>query len=54
MSLSSSDMDEARACFQGEASQKEKNRYSILTPMYGIGNNGTDEPICREGMETQT
>ena len=53
MSLSSSDMDEARACFQGEASQKEKNRYSILTPMYGIGNNGTDEPICREGMETQ-
>ena len=38
---------------QSEASQKEKNKYSILTPMYGMGNNGTDEPICREGLETQ-
>ena len=38
---------------QSEASQKEKNKYSILTPMYGIGNNGTDEPICRGGLETQ-
>ena len=38
---------------QSEASQKEKSKYSILTPMYGIGNNGTDEPILQEGLETQ-
>ena len=38
---------------QSEASQKEKSKYSILTPMYGIGNNGTDEPIFQEGLETQ-
>ena len=34
---------------QSEASQKEKSKDSILTPMYGIGNNGTDEPIFQEG-----
>ena len=38
---------------QSEASQKEKSKDSILTPMYGIGNNGTDEPIFQEGLETQ-
>ena len=38
---------------QSEASQKEKNKYSILTHVYGIQKNGTDELICREGMETR-
>ena len=39
---------------QSEVSQKEKNKYHTLTHIYGIKRNGTDEPICREGMETQT
>ena len=38
---------------QNEVSQKEKNKYHTLTHIYGIKRNGTDEPICREGMETQ-
>ena len=38
---------------QSEVSQKEKNKYRILTHIYGIQENGIDEPICREGMETQ-
>ena len=36
---------------QSEISQKEKNKYSILTHIYGICCNAIDEPICREGME---
>ena len=39
---------------QSEVSQKEKNKYHILTHIYGIQKNGTDEPICRAGIETQT
>ena len=39
---------------QSEVSQKEKNKYLILTHMYGIEKNGTDEPICRVGKERQT
>ena len=39
---------------QGEVSQKEKNKSRMLTHIYGIQKNGTDEPICRAGMETQT
>ena len=39
---------------QSEVSQKDKNKYRILTHIYGIQENGIDEPICREGMETQT
>ena len=37
---------------QSEVSQKEKNKYCILTHIYGILKDGTDEPICREAMET--
>ena len=33
---------------QNEISQKEKSRYNILTHTYG-----TEEPICRAGMEKQ-
>ena len=38
---------------QSEVSQKEENKYSILTHIYRICKNDIDEPICREGMETQ-
>ena len=36
---------------QSQVSQKEKNKYCILTHIYGIQKNGTDEPICRAGIE---
>ena len=39
---------------QGEVSQKEKNKYHILTYICGIQKNGTDEPICKAEIETQT
>ena len=39
---------------QNEVSQKEKNKYHILMHIYGIYKDGTDEPICRAAMETQT
>ena len=37
-------MDEPRASYTNEVSQKEKNKYCILTHIYGIQKNGTDEP----------
>ena len=39
---------------KSEVSQKEKNKCHMLTHIYGIWKNGTDEPICRAGIETQT
>ena len=39
---------------QSEVSQKEKNKYCVLTHIYEIQKNGTDEPICRAGIEMQT
>ena len=39
---------------QSELSQKEKNKYRILTHICGIQKNGTDEPICRAGIQAQT
>ena len=38
---------------QSEVSQKEKNKYRILTHICGIQKNGTDEPACRAEIETQ-
>ena len=38
---------------QSEVSQKEKNKYCILTHTCGIQKNGTDEPISRAGIEMQ-
>ena len=38
---------------QSDASQKEKNKYHILMHIYDIQKNGTDEPICRAGIETR-
>ena len=39
---------------QSEVSQKEKNKYRILTHICGIQKNGTDEPICKAEIKTQT
>ena len=40
---------------QSEASQKEKNKYYVLTHIYGIYKDGIDEKtICRASVETQT
>ena len=36
-----------------EVSQKEKNKYRILTHICGIQKNGTDESVCRAEIETQ-
>ena len=37
-----------------EVSQKEKNKYHILTHIYGILENGAGGPLYREEAETQT
>ena len=39
---------------QNEIIQKEKNKYRILMHMYGTWKDGTDEPICRAAVETDT
>ena len=39
---------------QSEVRQKKKNKYCILTHVYGIQKNGTDEPTYRAAIETQT
>ena len=39
---------------QSEVCQKEKNTCRILMHMYGIGKDGTDEPIGRAAVEMQT
>ena len=37
-----------------EVSQKDKNKYCMLTHIYGIWKNGTYDLICRAGVEAQT
>ena len=42
---------------QSEVSQKEKNKYRMLTPIYGIEKkkkNGYEEPRGRTGIKKQT
>ena len=39
---------------QSEVSQKEKNKYRILTHIYGIQKNGIDDLIYKTEIETQT
>ena len=39
---------------QSEMSQKEKYKYYILTHIYGIYKNGSEESIYRAAMEKQT
>ena len=38
---------------QSEVSQKKKNKYHMLTHIYGILKSGTDEPSDRAGIKTQ-
>ena len=38
---------------QSDVSQKEKNKYHILTHICGIQKNGTDKPVCKAETETQ-
>ena len=38
---------------QSEVSQKEKNKYSIISLVCGIYKKGTDELICKAETETQ-
>ena len=42
------------AIIQSEVSQKEKDKYHILTHIYRIQKNGTEEFIYRAAMEKQT
>ena len=37
---------------QSEVSQKEKHQYSILTHIYGIQKDGSNDPICETAKET--
>ena len=39
---------------QNKVGQKDKNKYRMLTRIYGIWKNGTGEPIFRDGLEVQT
>ena len=39
---------------QSEVSQKEKDKYRILTNIYGIQKNGTEELVYSAAMEKQT
>ena len=39
---------------QSEVSQKKKDKYHILTHIYGIQKNGTEEFIYRATVEKQT
>ena len=39
---------------QSKVSQKVENKYCILTHIYGIQKDGTDDTICRAAMEIQT
>ena len=53
--VSSDEVDELREpIIQSEVSQKEKDKYHILTHIYGIYKNGTEEFIYRVAMEKQT
>ena len=46
---------ELESVIQSEVSQKEKNKYRMLTNMYAIlKKNGSDEPRGRTGIKTQT
>ena len=46
-------MDEPRAC-RTECSKTKREKYCILTHVYGLLKDGTDEPFCRAGIEVLT
>ena len=51
--VSSSEVDEPRACYTLWSKLERENTFHILMPIYEIWKNGIDEPICRAGIETQ-
>ena len=51
--VSYSEVDEPRVCYT-EWSKTKREKYCILTHIYGILKNGTDEPVCRAGIEVLT
>ena len=38
---------------QSEVNQKEKDKYCILTHIYGIQKDSNDDPTCKAAKETQ-
>ena len=38
---------------QSEVGQKERNRYNVISLMYGIQKNGVGEIICKAEIENQ-
>ena len=38
---------------QSEVSQKEKDKYCMLTHMHGIWKDSADEPVCRAAVEAE-
>ena len=51
--LCSKEVDEPRAYYT-EQSKVDRDKYHILTHIYGIQKDGIDEPICRAAKESQT
>ena len=49
--VSSNEVDDLEPTVQSEVSQKEKNKYCILTLIHGILKNCTEEFIYRATME---
>ena len=39
---------------QSEVNQKEKNKYHMLTHIYGIKKKSSEEPRSKTGIKTQT
>ena len=39
---------------QSEGSQKENDKYCVLTHIYGISKDGCDGPKCKAAKETHT
>ena len=52
--VSWTEVDEPRACYTEWRKQKEKSKYHLLTHTRNLEKNGTEEPICRARIETQT
>ena len=47
------DMDGSETVIQSEVSQKEKNKYCMLTHICGIQKSGTVEHFCKAEIKTQ-
>ena len=50
----SNDVDEPRAYYTEWIKSERENKYHILTHIYGIYKDGTDEPNCKAAVEIGT